>query len=170
MHLFLLVVTIANAWGLTYSRLGHMSLKSDELKQRLRVALREHGGVTKAPAVAGIITELSELNPGKYRIKSEPTLLAGNYRALSSPEFTGSLGLDESGAPIYTLGRLSFSMYQPLDLVCAITKIEQPIVYGSLPRGEYNYDFVISFTAEAESGRPPLKGQLINYAVGSLGK
>jgi hypothetical protein len=167
---------VVNAFGLS-SRYGQhrggtvdMSLKSDEAKQRLRVALIENGGVTKSPAVAQIIDELAELNPGKNKIKSNPTLILGNSRALSSPEFSGSLGLNDSGAPMYTLGRMAFSMYQPLDLVCAITKVEQPISYGSLAPGEYNYDVVISFTAEAEPGRPPLKGKLINYAVGSLGK
>jgi len=44
----------------------------------------------------------------------------GMWLTLSKPTFFGQLGENDSGDPLYTLGRMSFDMFSPTNLVCSL--------------------------------------------------
>jgi hypothetical protein len=46
----------------------------------------------------------------------------GTWRMISPPEYPSSLGINSHGERLFTLGRMSFDMYHPSDLVCSIQK------------------------------------------------
>ena len=41
---------------------------------------------------------------------------------MSPPEYKSSLGHNAQGESLFTLGRMAFDMYQPINLVCSIQK------------------------------------------------
>jgi hypothetical protein len=47
--------------------------------------------------------------------------LEGNWLSISRPHFPGCLGTNSSGEYMYTLGRLSFDMFAPANLICSIS-------------------------------------------------
>lgn len=44
----------------------------------------------------------------------------GMWLTLSKPNFFGKLGQNDNGDPMYTLGRMSFDMFSPTNLVCSL--------------------------------------------------
>ena len=44
----------------------------------------------------------------------------GMWLTLSKPSWFGCLGLNDNGDPMYTLGRMSFDMFSPTNLVCSL--------------------------------------------------
>lgn len=44
----------------------------------------------------------------------------GTWLTLTKPTFFGSLGENDEGDPMYTLGRMSFDMFSPTNLVCSL--------------------------------------------------
>ena len=44
----------------------------------------------------------------------------GMWLTLSKPNFFGKLGTNDNGDPMYTLGRMSFDMFSPTNLVCSL--------------------------------------------------
>ena len=46
----------------------------------------------------------------------------GTWRMISPPEYPSSLGINSHGERLFTLGRMSFDMYHPSDLICSIQK------------------------------------------------
>lgn len=50
------------------------------------------------------------------------TNIDGTWLTVSAPEYKSSLGKNDQGEQLYTLGRMAFDMYQPADLVCSIQK------------------------------------------------
>jgi hypothetical protein len=51
----------------------------------------------------------------------------GMWLTLSKPSFFGSLGENDSGDPMYTLGRMSFDMFAPTNLVCSLQGNFNPV-------------------------------------------
>jgi hypothetical protein len=46
--------------------------------------------------------------------------IEGMWLTLSKPSWFGCLGLNDNGDPMYTLGRMSFDMFSPTNLVCSL--------------------------------------------------
>lgn len=53
---------------------------------------------------------------------ADSTNIDGIWRMISPPEYPSSLGKNSNGEGLFTLGRMSFDMYQPSDLICSIQK------------------------------------------------
>ena len=54
--------------------------------------------------------------------------LEGMWLTLSRPNFHDCLGLNEQREYMYTLGRMSFGMYKPTNIVCSVQGTFNPIV------------------------------------------
>lgn len=51
---------------------------------------------------------------------SVATSIEGMWLTLSKPNWFGRLGHNDNGDPLYTLGRMSFDMFSPTNLVCSL--------------------------------------------------
>jgi hypothetical protein len=54
------------------------------------------------------------------RSADSPVATEGLWLTLTKPTFFGCLGENDSGDPMYTLGRMSFDMFSPTSLVCSL--------------------------------------------------
>lgn len=120
---------------------------------------------------------------------ADSTDIDGTWLMASPPEYPSCLGKNEDGESLFTLGRMSFDMYQPADLVCSIQKQYNTItsvdtkdlpqcVPKSLRKEVQNernrdgsgrlktYNIVASFTIEDSgetSSTQKLRGIMTNY-------
>eukprot|EP00536_Pseudo-nitzschia_multiseries_P009411 jgi/Psemu1/242117/estExt_Genewise1.C_2610049 len=53
-------------------------------------------------------------------LPSSPDPIGGMWLTLSKPNFFGKLGENDNGDPLYTLGRMSFDMFSPTNLICSL--------------------------------------------------
>lgn len=53
--------------------------------------------------------------------------VSGMWLTLSKPTFFGCLGENDNGDPMYTLGRMSFDMFSPTNLVCSLQGNFNPV-------------------------------------------
>merc|ERR1712176_293962 len=82
----------------------------------------------------------------------------GEWIQLNAPEFKGDLGLDADGRRQYSLGHMTFGIYEPKDLVCAIDKVSNPVKR----RGDViTYDVAIPLSFKDAAGRTAT-GTLLN--------
>ena len=51
---------------------------------------------------------------------TESADIDGTWQMISPPEYPSCLGTNAAGERLFTLGRMSFDMYQPSDVVCSI--------------------------------------------------
>lgn len=58
---------------------------------------------------------------------SPPPSVEGMWISLQKPRFQDCLGVNDGGEFEYTLGRMSFGMFQPRDLVCSIQGAFNPV-------------------------------------------
>ncbi|KAG7352113.1 plastid lipid-associated PAP/fibrillin family protein [Nitzschia inconspicua] len=82
----------------------------------------------------------------------------GMWLTLSKPTFFGCLGENDNGDPMYTLGRMSFDMFSPTNLVCSLQGNFNPVevvneedrqsMLGAVPK---------SLRDEVESGKTILR-------------
>lgn len=49
-----------------------------------------------------------------------PESIDGTWLTLSKPNYFGKLGHNDDGDPMYTLGRMSFDMFSPTNLICSL--------------------------------------------------
>jgi hypothetical protein len=98
-----------------------------EIKARLKSLLAQHNGSTKHPDVVQAIEELSALNPTDDAANS--ALFLGEFHALTSPNFPGRINPNKGQEDLvqYTLGRLSFNIFQPQKLVCTLRSVRNPV-------------------------------------------
>ena len=132
-----------------------------EAKAALKKALAIHDGNTKHQAVADAIALLSSLNPTPNPAQDR-ALLEGNWLLISAPNFPGRLE-DESNRYVYTLGRLAFNKFQPVNLRVALDRVSQP-VFATAKENEYSHDIVVEFQI-VEENFPKLEGIVKNLAV-----
>ena len=133
----------------------------EQAKAELRRALVAGEGQTNGAEVAASIATLSALNPSAAPAY-EDTLLDGDWRLVSAPNFPGKLR-QEGGRCIYTLGRLAFNMFQPTDLEVAIDGVRQPV----WPTGEgkqRTHDIVVEFSTVPPQ-LPQLEGIVRNTGL-----
>ena len=102
---------------------GRVSRKKLELS--LKKLLKKHYGSTKHKEVRKAIDELTPHNPTEDPTKSP--YFTGDFICHTIPEFPGRLKTENKEIIQYTLGRLSFGVFQPHNLVCTIRSVRQSI-------------------------------------------
>ena len=80
---------------------------------------------TKHADVKNAINQLTPQNPTKEPTKSP--LLRGDFICQTLPEFPGRLKTESPDIVQYTLGRLSFGVFEPHSLVCTVRSVRQCI-------------------------------------------
>ena len=100
-----------------------------EVKMRLITDLRASGGSTQTDT----FQECLEFLEAYYKSKSwdgrgshdsfAPFKLEGQWLTLSKPTYNECKGRNEKGEYLYSLGRLSFDMFKPTNLVCSIQAV-----------------------------------------------
>ncbi len=133
----------------------------DTAKKTLIEALKNNSGDTKNKEVRAAIEKLAALNP-----ESAPTenrkLLTGNWLLINAPNFPDRQP-DPQERYVYTLGRLAFNMFEPVELLVEIERVLQP-VFPTDKENEYTHDIVVEFKTIDEK-IPELKGIVKNLAV-----
>ena len=113
-----------------------------ELKKKLRSLLLQYDGCTKHDDVRTVIAQLSKVNPTSTNC-TKSNLFEGEYHTLTAPTFPGriqpnnNVDADDGGPTVdmntarkvvqYTLGKLSFNLFQPNKLVCTLKSIRNPV-------------------------------------------
>ena len=133
----------------------------EQAKVDLKKALATHNGDTKHQAVVEAISKLASLNPTSHPVENSE-LLQGNWLLINAPNFPDRLE-DEEDRYVYTLGRLAFNKFEPVNLRVAIERVTQP-VFTTGQDNEYSHDIVVEFKI-IEPGFPELKGIVRNLAV-----
>ncbi|WP_036484773.1 PAP/fibrillin family protein [Myxosarcina sp. GI1] len=133
----------------------------DIAKSALLEKLAVHHGDTKNSEVLTAIEELASLNPTTAPTKAGE-LLEGNWLLINAPIFPNRLP-DERGRYIYTLGRLAFNMFEPVDLKLEIERVLQP-VFATGKDNERTHDIVVEFKV-IDARFPELRGIVKNLAV-----
>jgi len=90
-------------------------------KVHLKDMLAKHNRSAKHPEVAKAVEVLSALNPTEDAALSPH--FEGTFVSLTRPEFPGRIKQEKENEHLdqFTLGRMSFNIFQPKDLVCTIT-------------------------------------------------
>ncbi|MDJ0576547.1 MAG: PAP/fibrillin family protein [Xenococcaceae cyanobacterium MO_234.B1] len=133
----------------------------DIAKGNLFKALADYDGDTKHQVIATAIEELVALNPTDSPTKNEP-LLQGNWLLINAPNFPDRQQYKQHKY-VYTLGRLAFNMFKPINLKVAIQEVMQP-VFSTNQENEYTHDIVVKFKT-IEDNIPELNGIIKNLAV-----
>ena len=124
---------------------GETKLKA--AKSKLKSLLQQHRGSTKNPEVMAAIHELAAMNPTQNAVESP--LLLGEFVAHTSPDFPGRIQPEQGQESVvrYTLGRLSFGIFQPHHLVCTIRSVRNSIIdCGGDQAHEFQVDGHKTFT------------------------
>ncbi len=133
----------------------------EQAKADLIKALAKHHGDTKNEMVLEAISQLASLNPTPRPVENQE-LLQGNWLLINAPNFPDRLE-DEANRYVYTLGRLAFNKFEPVNLRVALERVSQP-VFATAKENEYTHDIVVEFKI-IEPGFPELKGIVKNLAV-----
>jgi hypothetical protein len=140
--------------------------ETDNLKVELKSLLSKNGGSTNDPDVVAIVDQLSELNPCIENCAQSPGFL-GDFQSLTCPNFPGRLKPQpgQEGLVQYTLGRMSFNIFQPAKLVCTMRSVRNPVAkQGTTDEGKMklSYPLVVDLTIHTPDGDLP--AILINEA------
>lgn len=139
----------------------------EELKLELRTLLSQNGGLTKDPQVVAVVDELVKINPCIDDCARNSELFLGEFIALSCPNFPGRIKSKPGQEHIaqYTLGRMSFNIFQPAKLACTVRSIRNPVIkQGTTKCGQekFSYPLAVDITIHTEYGDLP--AILINEA------
>jgi hypothetical protein len=139
------------------------------LKAELRALLSVNNGCTKGKDVIDIIAKLSECNPHRNGF-SQLDCFPGVYSTLSVPNFPGRIKAtknNQENIKQYTLGRLSFNIFQPNELICTVRSIQNPVhPQHDASEGKdndtavFSYHFIVDLTIHTPGG--DLEATLIN--------
>jgi hypothetical protein len=130
---------------------------AEALKSKLKSLLAKYDGSTKHPDVVEVINELSEWNPSKQNCAQLPFFM-GEFHALTSPNFPGRVQPQKGQEDIvqYTLGRLSFNIFQPHKLVCTLRSVRNPVTpkqfEGKEDQMTLSYPLILDITIHAPGG------------------
>ena len=122
----------------------------DELKSQLKSLLTKHNGCTKQKEVLEVIDQLVALNPVPKDC-SKNDFFTGQFDTLTAPPFPGKIENDDNISQ-FTLGRLSFNIFQPNNLICTVKSIQNPVAVKTTKDNEitsgggvnnFTYDFVV---------------------------
>lgn len=139
------------------------------LKNELKALLSANNGCTKDKEVAEIVAKLSERNPCPKDF-AKLDYFPGDYTTLSVPNFPGRIKASknsEEDVVQYTLGRLSFNIFQPNELVCTVRSIQNQVHPQPKERenrekdtAAFSYHFKVDLTIHTPDGN--LEATLIN--------
>jgi hypothetical protein len=76
--------------------------------------------------------------------------LEGQWFTLTKPTYSDCLGFNDDGDPMYRLGRMSFEMFFPGDLICAIQAVFNPIMKVVPPSSKDPSSFSVPKTLQEE--------------------
>ena len=133
----------------------------DIAKAELREALLKYDGDTKHQMVAKAIEKLVQLNPTPSPTENK-SLLQGDWLLINAPNFPDRQQSQEHKY-VYTLGRLAFNMFQPINLKVAIQKVTQP-VFATTKADQYTHHIVVNFKT-IDDNVAELNGIIKNLAV-----
>jgi hypothetical protein len=152
------------------------------LKLKLKSLLAKYNGCTKNNEVREVVHQLSELNPSSQNC-AQLDLFQGEFCTLTAPHFPGRIvppkhPLDDDDAEFnndgnaiiqYTLGKLSFKIFQPNNLVCTLRSIRNPVMPTNkmTPDGKqeiFTYHLVLDITIHTPDGYHDLPATMINEA------
>ena len=136
------------------------------LKSELKALLAASKGCPKEETITDIIAKLSERDPcpkGFAKLDCFP----GDFAALSIPNFPGRIKpakKNEEDIAKYTLGRLSFNIFQPNELVCTVRSIQNQMhrISSDDDAAVFSYNFVCDLIIHTPEG--DLEATLINKA------
>lgn len=87
-------------------------------------ALVGHGGTTSIatnPTFHACLDVLQQHHrQQQLQHQGRPVPEEGTWLSLTAPNFFGQIGTNDSGDPLYTLGRMAFDMFSPTSLVCSL--------------------------------------------------
>lgn len=128
-----------------------------EAKQEFLALLEKKGRDCADKEVIAAVESLAQLSPTKDPATTG-AFLDADWRQVSKSTFPGEFR-DE----VFTLGRLSFSLYEPLDMEWHIDKTLNPVRPASNSEdGERDYEFWIQLTC-VDSRYPKFKGVMKNF-------
>ena len=158
-----------------------------EAKESFKRILLLHKGEAAQPEVKDALEHLLQTD-AKYRggeddaAEWSPAQNAdantGRWRAITTPPFPGKLPNDADSKTRFTLGRLSFGLFKPTNLVCAVEEIVNVVQTvdekdGSIteeqnkdkdaPAWSSTYNFEVLMEIETPNAKLPAK--LTNYGV-----
>lgn len=102
-------------------------VKTSQTRQSLFTELVKSGGDTQTSTCQTAIQDLhqnydtSDFDPRGHTPSSLD--MEGTWVTLSKPQFPDCLGFNAKGECMYTLGRMSFGMFRPTNLVCSLQGI-----------------------------------------------
>ena len=105
-----------------------MSLEESLVKRRdeLLQALAISGGDAQAESFVKTIDPLNavfeeqDVDTRLVTNSDSDKTVQGTWLTLTKPTFFGNLGENDAGDPMYTLGRMTFDMFSPTNLVCSL--------------------------------------------------
>lgn len=107
-----------------------MTTTKVEAKETFKRLLIEHKGDAKHPDVSKALDTLVELAAKEEEESEEYSSPAhnvdinkGRWRSITTPPFRGKLDDETDGKTRFTLGRMSFGMFKPNAIVCAVDDI-----------------------------------------------
>lgn len=92
-------------------------------------------------------------NPSIFNKYISNENLDGQWFTLTKPTYTGCLGFNDDGDPLYRLGRMSFEMFFPGDLICAIQAVFNPIMNVAPPSSKGPSSISVPKTLQEEVQR-----------------
>ena len=156
---------------------GKSGFRARSIKRVVKTLMKRHGGSTQHPRVNKILQKLETLNPTEQPAQSD--LLLGDFVAHSSPDFPGRVRrcgknkgrAGEEEVVQYTLGRLSFGIFQPCNLVCTVRAVRNSIEVCDDKelqeecggRRSYDYPIIMDLTIHAPEG--DLQAEIRHEAV-----
>ncbi|CAB9519540.1 PAP_fibrillin [Seminavis robusta] len=120
-------------------------------KANLKALLAKHDRSAKHPEVEKAIEELSALNPTKDAAMSP--FLEGSFVSLTRPEFPGRLKQEPGKEHLdqYTLGRMSFNIFQPGKLVCTVNSTQNDLILAPAKQEESDKENQNNDSSDGES-------------------
>ena len=121
------------------------------------------GGDTKDPSVASLLRDLGKASPSHGDGLLQVKLACGQWELVSKADFPDCEGANAAGDPLYTLGRMSFGMLAPSDLLCSIQSITNTITEstaGASGNHKHTYEVAVAFTLEEGGSTRGLEGVL----------
>lgn len=128
-------------------------------KSKVRSLLKKHYGLTTHPDVIEAIEELAKLNPCTKNASKSSDFL-GDFCTLTAPNFPGRIGPEKGREDVvqYTLGRLSFNLFQPNKLVCTLKSVYTPIKPRENKQDDketYTYNIISNIVIHTDEGDLP---------------
>jgi hypothetical protein len=153
----------------THQAQGNANNPRSHLKAKLKSLLTKYNGCTKNNEVVDIVNRLAELNPTTQNC-SQSDLFEGEFYTLTAPTFPGrlkALTKDQEDIVQYTLGRISFNIFQPNKLVCTLRSVRNPVNLRTVQtrdgRNTFSYHLMLDITIHTPDGCD-LPATMINEA------